>query len=131
MAIGVLAVVTLAACGSSTVSSSGATAGSTSDTATGADFSMRTKVTCTPAHEQQVTWFVDNTGPELEVVSAKVDGVTTADPVFSPAPVPEGATTSATITVAGSLQGDIDLHLTLSFGSPVTTGGTTALKGNC
>jgi hypothetical protein len=130
----VLAMQLLAACGSSTVSSgtaSSATGDNSTVTATSADFSMKTAVKCNADHEQEVTWTLLNSGGQLEVVSAKVDGVAQAEPVFSPSPVPTGGATSAVLTVPGSVQGDLDLHLVVSFGSPVTTGGTTQLKGNC
>jgi hypothetical protein len=64
-------------------------------------------------------------------ISAKVEGVARAEPVFSPSPVTKGESTVGVLTVPGGLQGDLDLQLTLSFGSPVTTGGTTQLQGNC
>jgi len=124
----------LAACGSSTVSSgtaSSVTAGNSTVTATGADFSMKTAVKCNADHEQEVTWTLLNSGGQLEVVSANVDGVAQAEPTFSPSPVPTGGATSAVLAVPGSVQGDLDLHLVVTFGSPVTTGGTTQLKGNC
>jgi hypothetical protein len=131
----VLATQSLLACGSSTVSSVGtsssAAAGTSTATATSADFSMKTAVRCDANHNQEVTWTLLNTGAQLEVISAKVDGAAQAEPVFSPSPVPTGGSTTAMLTVPGSVQGDLDLHLIVSFGSPVTTGGTTQLKGNC
>ena len=131
----IVGVLSLTACGSATVSStvgsSSPAGGTSSATATGADFQVEIDVKCTPSHEQEVTWTLENPGPELEVISATVDGVIKAEPVFSPSPVPQGGATTASLTVPGGLQGDVDLHLTVSFGSPVTTGGTTQLEGNC
>ena len=129
----------LAACRSSTVTTSGT--GSTAETTLesepfttsgpSSDFSIEPEVTCTGAHEQQVTWTLTNYGNEVEVVSASVDGDLQATPVFSPTTVLQGGSTTASVTLPGTFEGELDLHLSLSGGPQVETGGTTRFTGGC
>jgi len=119
--------VLFSACGSSAATSSANPA----DTTIGSDFSLTSSQRCSATQEQEVTWELQNSGADLDILAASVTGAAPGMVTFSPQHVASGETTKAVSVVPGSLQGDLVLDVEATFGSPIKTGESVHLTGVC